>query len=94
MTSSNVKAKQNDLVKLSCSGKGEQPLVFTWTRNHEPLISYVDNYQSYSTSFTLVEVKDTKDFGEYICHISDRFANTISHSAWINEKNEISSAGN
>ena len=69
-------------------GKGRwscQPTVFCsrWTSNYfqlekdqKSLESFIEKEKPHRSSLLVVTVKDQTSFGEYICHIQDRFKST------------------
>ena len=74
MSSSDIKAKEGDLVNLLCSAQGEPPIIFYWEKDQKTVKSSVeiDKPQRLS-SFLVLTIKDKTSFGQYICHIRDRF---------------------
>ena len=73
MTSSDIKAKEGDLASLLCSAQGEPPVTFNWEKDQKPLKSFMVEENFHRSSLLVVKVKDQKSFGEYTCHIRDRF---------------------
>lgn len=92
-TSSNVSAKNNDLVSLLCSAEGEPPLTFTWTKDQKQMASYAESHRSFSSSVLALQVSNERSFGEYVCHIRDRFSNT-NRSFWIVREGKTTTMGN
>ncbi|CAB4038919.1 Receptor-type tyrosine- phosphatase delta, partial [Paramuricea clavata] len=78
MSSGDIKAKEGDLVNLLCSAQGEPPITFSWEKDQKPLDSIVEIEieKPHRSSFLVVTVKDQTSFGQYICHIRDRFQST------------------
>jgi hypothetical protein len=76
ISSGDIKAKEGDLVNLLCSAQGEPPITFSWKKDQKSLDSIVEIEKPHRSSFLVVTVKDQTSFGEYICHIRDRFQST------------------
>ena len=76
ISSGDIKAKEGDLVNLLCSAQGEPPITFTWEKDQKPLQSLMEIKKPHRSSLLVVTVKDQTSFGEYICHIRDRFKST------------------
>ena len=76
ISSGDIKAKEGDLVNLLCSAQGEPPITFTWEKDQRRLESFIEKDKPHRSSFLVVTVKDQTSFGEYICHIQDRFKST------------------
>jgi hypothetical protein len=76
ISSGDIKAKEGDLVNLLCSAQGEPPITFTWKKDQKSLESFTEIEKPHRSSLLVVTVKDQTSFGEYICHIQDRFQST------------------
>ena len=82
ISSGDIKAKEGDLVNLLCSAQGEPPITFSWEKDRKSLNSLMEIEKPHRSSLLVVTVKDQTSFGEYICHIRDRFQST-NHSIWV-----------
>ena len=82
MSSSDIRAKEGDLVNLLCSAQGELPITFAWGKGNKTLDSFTETKTPLRSSLLVVTVKDETSFGKYICHIRDRFQ-TAEHLIWI-----------
>ena len=76
ISSGDIKAKEGDLVNLLCSAQGEPPITFSWEKDQKSLESFIEKEKPHRSSLLVVTVKDQTGFGEYICHIRDRFQST------------------
>ena len=76
ISSGDIKAKEGDLVNLLCSAQGEPPITFSWEKDQKPLESFTETEKPHRSSFLVVTEIDETSFGEYICHIRDRFEST------------------
>ena len=77
MSSGDIKAKEGDLVNLLCSAQGEPPITFSWEKDQKPLEGFAAVIEEpYRSAFLVVNVKDERSFGKYICRIRDRFQST------------------
>ena len=76
ISSSDIKAKEGDLVNLLCSAQGEPPITFSWKKDQKSLDSFMEKEQPHRSSLLLVKVKDESSFGKYTC-IRDRFQSTV-----------------
>ena len=84
MSSSDIKAKEGDLINLLCSAQSESPITFNWEKDQKPLESFVEKEQPHRSSLLIVKVKDEESFGKYVCHIRDRLRSTT-HTISIQE---------
>ena len=82
MSSSDIKAKEGDLVNLLCSAQGEPPITFYWEKDQKTMKSSVEMDKPLRSSFLVLTIKDKTSFGQYICHIRDRFQ-TTKNVIWI-----------
>ena len=77
MSSGDIQAKEGDLVNLLCSAQGEPPITLSWEKDQKPLEGFaVAIEEPHRSSFLVVNVKDERNFGTYICRIRDRFQST------------------
>ena len=76
MSSSDINAKEGDLVNLLCSAQGEPPITFYWEKDQKTMKSSVEMDKPYRSSFLVLTIKDETSFGKYICHIRDLFQST------------------
>ena len=88
MSSSDVLAKEGDLVNLLCSAQGEPPITFSWEKDQKPLESFMVKDKPYRSSLLVVSIKDQTSFGKYICHIQDSFQSTTTYTILIEELEE------
>ena len=77
MSSSDIKAKQGDLINLLCSAQSESSVTFNWEKDQKPLESFMEKEQPHRSSLLVVKVKDEESFGKYVCHIRDQFETTV-----------------
>ena len=75
-------AEIGDSFNLLCSADGESPLSFRWEKDKTAIKSFAEIDNPYRSSLLVVNVKDQSSFGEYVCHIRDRFE-TVSHKIQI-----------
>ena len=73
ISSSDIKAKEGDLVNLLCSAQGYPPITFNWEKDQKSLDSFTLKEQPHRSSLLVVKIKDEESFGKYACHIRDRF---------------------
>ena len=85
MSSSDITAKEGDIVSLVCSVHGEPPITFSWEKDNKSLESFMEVKQPHHSSLLLVKVKDETSLGKYVCHIRDRFQNTT-HTIFVQKK--------
>ncbi|CAB4010486.1 Down syndrome cell adhesion molecule Dscam2, partial [Paramuricea clavata] len=76
ISSGDIKTKEGDLVNLLCSDQGEPPITFGWEKERKSLKSFTETEKPHRSSFLVVTEIDETSFGEYICHIRDRFEST------------------
>ena len=84
MSSSDIKAKQGDLINLLCSAQSESPITFNWEKDQKPLESFMEKEQPHRSSLLVVKIKDEESFGKYVCRIQDGFQSTT-HTISIQE---------
>ena len=82
ISSGDVKAEIGDTVNLLCSAEGEPPVSFQWQKDKTATKSFTEIKKPYHASLLVVKIKDQSAFGEYICHIRDRFE-TVSYTIQI-----------
>ena len=92
MSSSDIKAKEGDLVNLLCSAQGEPPITFYWEKDKKTMESFIVKENPLHSSLLVLTMKDEASFGKYICHIRDRFQKTgIAHTIWIKKLEDTGS---
>ena len=79
ISSGDIIVKIGNSVNLLCSAEGEPPISFRWEKDNKAMKSFSRTEKPYHSSTLFVRVKDQSDFGEYTCHIQDRFT-TVSHT--------------
>ena len=82
MSSSDIKAKEGDVVNLLCSAQGEPPITFHWEKDKNKLKSFTENKILLRSSLLVLTMKNEASFGKYVCHARNRFKNTF-HTIWI-----------
>ena len=88
MSSGDVMVKQDELVNLLCSAQGEPPITFSWEKDQKPLKSLVEMDMPYRSSLLVVSIKVETNFGEYICHIEDRFQSITTYTILVEKLEE------
>ena len=73
MSSGDIKANEGDLITLLCSAQGEPPITFSWEKDQKPLESFMEKENPHRSSLLVVTIKDEASFGNYTCHVRDRF---------------------
>ena len=81
-SSSKINAMIGDTVNLLCAAKGETPIIYSWKKDNKKMRSYVETEKPYRSSILSVKLINHTSYGQYICHIQDRFSN-MSHTITI-----------
>ena len=76
MSSSDIKAKEGDVVNLLCSAQGEPTITFYWEKDQKTMKSTTEMDKPHRSSLLVLTVKDEASFGKYICHVQDLFQST------------------
>ena len=82
ISSRDVSAEIGKSVNLLCSAEGEPPISFRWEKEKTAMKSFTEIEKPYHSSFLVVKIEDQSSFGEYVCHIRDRYK-TVSHKIQI-----------
>ena len=82
-SSGDIEAKEGDLVNLLCSAQGEPPITFSWIKDQKTLESFMEKEQPHRSTLLVVKIKDKSSFGNYTCHIRDRFQSTTAYTILI-----------
>ncbi|CAB4016340.1 Receptor-type tyrosine- phosphatase delta [Paramuricea clavata] len=82
ISSVDVMAKIGNHVNLLCAAEGEPPISFRWEKAKSPIKSILETDKPYHSSLVVLKMRDLSSFGEYTCHVRDRFS-TVSHTIQI-----------
>ena len=93
MSSSDIKVKEGDLVNLLCSAQGEPPIIFYWEKDQKTVKSSVEIDKPHRSSFLVLTIKNKTSFGQYTCHIRDRFQ-TTKHVILVKRMEDCNYEGN
>ena len=93
MSSSDIKAKEGDVVNLLCSAQGEPPITFYWKKDKKTMESSTEMDKPLRSSFLVLTIKDKTSFGQYVCHIRDRFQ-TTKHVIFVQRMEDCNYQGN
>ena len=88
-SSADIKAKESDLVNLLCSVQGEPPITFNWEKDLKTLESFMEKEQPHRSTLLVVKIKDESSFGNYTCHIRDRFQSTTTYTILVQKAHTI-----
>ena len=76
ISSTKIHAMIGDTVNLLCAVRGEPPITLRWEKDKRKMESYVETEKPHRSSILSVKLSNQTSYGEYICHIQDRFSNT------------------
>ena len=88
-SSADIKAKESDLVNLLCSVQGEPPITFNWEKDQKTLESFMEKEQPHRSTLLVVKIKGESSFGNYTCHIRDRFQSTTTYTILVQKAHTI-----
>jgi hypothetical protein len=73
-----------DTVGLLCTAKGEPPITYSWEKDNRKIQNHIETGKPHQSSILSVKLINDTSYGQYICHIQDRFSN-MTHTITIQD---------